>query len=206
MRGRTRASRCPPDFGLPPSIQKMSSNDTGRARPRRRWCLRVVDEQHAAQAADLLTSVRKPRKAARPCCAAPPLDAERQHRDRLRRRRSARCAAPRIEPMSCRLANRVRARRRRPRPWSRPRGLTRPPAALHVTLTTRPPACSRRSAIGRAETVDVADDRRARPAHRRDQPLLHRGVVFDGAVAVEIILGDVEQEPTLGAARASSNR
>src|SRR4029077_3361496 len=45
-----------------------------------------------------------------------------------------------------------------------------------------------------AEDVVDTDDRGARWLHAGDQTLLHRGVVLQRAVAVDVILADVEQD------------
>ena len=55
------------------------------------------------------------------------------------------------------------------------------------TRTTRLPACSMRSALARHQTVVDADDRGAAALHAGDQALLHRGVVLDGAVTIDMI-------------------
>ena len=55
------------------------------------------------------------------------------------------------------------------------------------TRTTRLPACSMRSAAARLQMIVDADDGRALRLHAGDQPLLHRRVVLDAAVTIEMI-------------------
>ena len=53
-----------------------------------------------------------------------------------------------------------------------------------------------RHAVGnrRAPVIVDTDDRGAVPLHARHQPLLHCGVMFDAAVTVDMIFGDIEQD------------
>src|SRR6202022_2340823 len=45
-----------------------------------------------------------------------------------------------------------------------------------------------------APTVIDADDRGATILHPGDQPLLHRGIMFERAVAVDMIFANIEQD------------
>ena len=95
-------------------------------------------------------------------------------------------------------------------PPSRAISLRAPPAALHDGLALDIDAVGQRilhrdphhALAGLLEPVgDVAapavvdaDDGGALRLHAGDQPLLHRGVVLERAVAVEVVLADVEQD------------
>ena len=59
--------------------------------------------------------------------------------------------------------------------------------------TTRLPACSRRSAMLRHQMSSTPTIDGALRLHAGDQPLLHRGVMLQRAVTVDMVFADIEQ-------------
>ena len=93
-----RSGSMPPSLALPPTIQKMSRKRQqrlfGRVGVGR---LRIVDEQHAAEPADLLHAMGEAGKRRQAALQSPRRDARARAPRRRRRRRSGRCgrrAAP----------------------------------------------------------------------------------------------------------------
>jgi hypothetical protein len=174
--------------------RKYRRRTTAHAPRHPHWCLGIVDEQHVAAAADLLHAVREAGKAAqavlqdlagRDPSASAQADAQ-----------AAFCALcrPRSEPMPPSLAISLRA----------------PPEARTICFALDIDAVGQRvfhrdahhALAGALEPVgDVAapavvdaDDRGALRLHAGDQPLLHRGVMLERAVAVDMVLADIEQD------------
>ena len=195
MRGKKPVSvESPPVFGLPPAIQKMSlkqaSACAGRIRVGR---LGVVDEQHAALAADLLHAMRQAGERAQAFLDLLDRKAERE-RGAARAGRVLRIVH---------AAQRSDAAEQRDLGAAAARGLHDPPRFDSDAVGERTAHRHAHDALARlldavggglAPVVVDADNRRAVLLHAGDQPLLHRGVVRERAVAVEMILADVDQD------------
>src|SRR5258708_35721967 len=159
--------------------------------------LGVVDEQHLAAAADLLHAVGEARKTAQTTLQNLEADTERQ-----RARRGAggvlRVVQPaqRTDAADCRdLA-------------ARATGGTNDPFALDIDAVGKrilhryPNHALARSfeAVRRvaAPAVVDADDRGALRLHAGHQALLHRGIMLERAVAIDVIFADIEQDADAG--------
>ena len=157
--------------------------------------LGIVDEQHVAAAADLFHAMRETREAAQAVLQRFAFDAERQRAAAQRTPHSAHCAAR--AAIRCRRSGRSRSRAP---PEARhdafpARHRCRPASGFFTeTRITRLPACSMRSAAFRLQSIVDADDGRALLLDAGDKTLLHRGIPFERAVAIDMVLADVEQD------------
>ena len=191
----------PPTFGLPPAIQKMSAKDdsacaaasalvpleslTNSTLPRRPTCSMRWARPGKLRRPFCSTSVQMPSASAQAAAQA------------------AFCALcrPRSEPM----------------PPIRAISLRAPPAARKIDLALDIDAVGQRifhgdadhalaglfDAVGgvAAPAVVDADDRGALLLHAGDQPLLDRGIMLERAVAVDMVLADIEQDADGGIER-----
>ncbi len=194
MRGKNPASEpMPPLFGLPPAIQKMSVKQASAcAAESALVAFEVVDEQHAPLAPDLLHPVGEAGKREQTL-----LDRLRGEPERQRRAGGAGGvlgvvkSAQRADAADLRDHARIAARG------------VHDPVGLHVDAVRQRPA--RRHAQqplagaldavgsrGRPVVVDP-DDRGAALLHSGDQALLHRRIVAQRSMTIQVVLGDVDE-------------
>ncbi len=162
--------------------------------------LGVVDEQHVAAAADLLHAVRQAGKAAQGVLQHVAVDAERQRAGRgagrVLRIVQAAQRADAADPRH--LA--ARAARRAQNGFA----LDIDAVGQRIFHGDADHALARLlDPVGdvAAPAVVDADDRGAVRLHAGDQPLLHRGVMLQRAVAIDMVLADVEQDADRGIER-----
>ena len=184
----------PPVFGLPPAIQKISAkDDSACAAASALVPLELLTNSTAAAPADLLHAMREAGKAAQALLqdSLPTPSASAQAEAQ-----AAFCAlcSPRSEPMPPMSAISSRA----------------PPAARTIISRSTVDAVRQRTfhrdpnhvpaglldAVGdrAAPAVIDADDRGALRLHAGHQSLLDRGIMFERAVAVDMVFADIEQD------------
>ena len=182
----------PPSFGLPPAIQKMSpKDDSACAAASALVPLESLTNSTLPRRPTCSMRCASPGKLRRPSCnTSLPISIASAHAE-AHAAFWALCR-PRSEPMPPSLRFR-RARRRRRARWSRARHRCRRAAGFdrdtdHVLAGAVEPVGD----VAAPGVID-ADDRRALRLHAGDQTLLHRGVMLQRAVAVDMVFADVEQ-------------
>ena len=199
----------PPCLGRPPRIQNTSRSKAASAVAALSALVALLSlmKQHAADAADLLQPVRQAGKGRERGGHLGRRDAQEHAPRRWRRARSGCCAG--------RAASRCRRDRRTgraARPRARGRRARCPRRTSRGRRASAPrrcrPSCGWRAAGARqmsrhqsssSPTMAVL----ARPGH---QPRLEGGVVLHGAVAVEVVGRDVEQDADASAPASASAR